>query len=246
MLRASEEVGMLRANEEVGMVRTTARATISGTRKTHARDPSGVFGNLLVAALLLVQPAAAASRAGELAGDLEGSTAIRQAAHKQADSSERWKGVMELPGMQMDFTVTFTPDSEGGYSATIDILAQGVSGLVLVDVVYTGVEIRFTIAQAPPSGASLHRDPRRQHGQRRAGAGRSEVCHQDGAHGGRGGRCGRQPPAASPTTLSVRRARGGVLEPRRQHTPRRHVDDSRRFRPTPGGPSHLGLRRPRS
>ncbi|MFQ5743539.1 MAG: alpha/beta hydrolase family protein [Acidobacteriota bacterium] len=71
-----------------------------------------------------------------------------------SSKGERWKGVMELPGMKMEFAVTFQRQVEGeGYAATIDIPAQGVSGLALVGVVYTDEQIGFTIQQAPPSGA---------------------------------------------------------------------------------------------
>ena len=67
-----------------------------------------------------------------------------------AQSEEiRWKGL--LAG-QLEFFVTFTP-AAGGYTATIDIPAQGLSGGALTDVVYTDEEIAFTLPIAPPSGA---------------------------------------------------------------------------------------------
>ena len=61
----------------------------------------------------------------------------------------RWKGL--LAG-RLEFFVTFTP-ADGGYTATIDIPAQGLSGGELTDVVHTDEEIAFRLPIAPPSGA---------------------------------------------------------------------------------------------
>ena len=69
-----------------------------------------------------------------------------------AQSEEiRWRG--SLGGLE--FFVTFTPAAGGsGYTATMDIPAQGLSGGALTDVVYADTEIAFTLLIAPPSGAT--------------------------------------------------------------------------------------------
>jgi hypothetical protein len=62
----------------------------------------------------------------------------------------RWRGVI---AGALEFVVTFSPVAGGGYTARLDIPAQGLSGGALTDVVYTATEIAFTLPIAPPSGA---------------------------------------------------------------------------------------------
>lgn len=69
----------------------------------------------------------------------------------EACREERWRGVMELPGVEMEFVVAFA-GADGG--ATVDIPAQGVAGLALAEVSCAGGALRFTIAEAPPDGAA--------------------------------------------------------------------------------------------
>lgn len=71
---------------------------------------------------------------------------------QEAAGEVSWSGVI---AGAIQFFVTFTPTDEGpGYSATLDIPAQSLSGAQLTDVVYTDTEIAFTLAIAPPSGAT--------------------------------------------------------------------------------------------
>lgn len=67
---------------------------------------------------------------------------------------QRWRGVANLPGVDLEFMVTFTPaPAESGWTAVIDIPLQGVSGMPLKDVVL-GDNVNFTIQvdsdPAPP------------------------------------------------------------------------------------------------
>ncbi len=65
---------------------------------------------------------------------------------------QRWKGVTNLPGMDLEFMVTFSPGpTPTGWTGTVDIPLQGVKGMVLTDV-SVGNEILFTI-QAKTPGA---------------------------------------------------------------------------------------------
>jgi pimeloyl-ACP methyl ester carboxylesterase len=96
---------------------------------------SPLFVLSLVVALTTV-PAVPAAAAGlqEVAGEVS------------------WSGV--VAGV-IEFFVTFTPTAGGsGYTATLDIPAQGLSGAQLTDIVYTATEIAFTLPIAPPSGAT--------------------------------------------------------------------------------------------
>lgn len=71
---------------------------------------------------------------------------------QEAAGEVSWSGVI---AGAIEFFVTFTPTDDGsGYSATLDIPAQGLSGAPLTGVVYTDTEIAFTLAIAPPSGAT--------------------------------------------------------------------------------------------
>lgn len=63
----------------------------------------------------------------------------------------RWQGSVAGLG----FIVTFTPEEDGlGYTATLDIPAQRLSGAQLTNVVYSDTEIAFTLPIAPPNGAT--------------------------------------------------------------------------------------------
>ncbi|TVQ33352.1 MAG: alpha/beta hydrolase [Phycisphaeraceae bacterium] len=65
-------------------------------------------------------------------------------------AAERWAGVIELPGLELEFSVTFTDD--GG--ASIDIPLQGVAGLALEDVAREPERLAFTLApQGSPAVA---------------------------------------------------------------------------------------------
>lgn len=66
-------------------------------------------------------------------------------------AEESWSGSLESG---LEFYVTFVRVADGGYEATLDIPAQGLSGYELSDVVYTDTEIAFTLPIAPPDGAT--------------------------------------------------------------------------------------------
>lgn len=64
---------------------------------------------------------------------------------------ERFKGVIDLPGLELELVVSFTPNAgAGGYTATIDIPLQGVAGAALADVTFNAEKIGFTFK---PAGA---------------------------------------------------------------------------------------------
>jgi len=77
---------------------------------------------------------------------------VGAAGQQEAEGGVSWSGVI---AGAIQFFVTFTPAADGvGYTATLDIPAQGLNGAVLADVVYTDKEIAFTLEIAPPSGAT--------------------------------------------------------------------------------------------
>ena len=59
------------------------------------------------------------------------------------NESQRWLGVVELPGQKLDIAVIIA-QVEGGYEGTLDIPAQGLSAGKLRDVSREGDELRFT------------------------------------------------------------------------------------------------------
>ncbi|GAB5496531.1 MAG: alpha/beta fold hydrolase [Phycisphaerales bacterium] len=61
------------------------------------------------------------------------------------ESSQRWIGVVELPGQAIDFAVTLNRAADA-YTGTLDIPAQGLSEGELRDIVYEEGELRFTFA----------------------------------------------------------------------------------------------------
>ncbi|MGD8818031.1 MAG: hypothetical protein PVJ51_12670, partial [Acidobacteriota bacterium] len=69
---------------------------------------------------------------------------------QQGGGEESWSGLI---AGSLEFYVTFTPAPGGGYTATLDIPAQGLDGYPVSDVVYTDTEISFSLPIAPPSGA---------------------------------------------------------------------------------------------
>jgi hypothetical protein len=76
---------------------------------------------------------------------------LTPAAARQVAAEESWRGVLEIG---LEFFVTFTPAPGGGYTATLDIPAQGLSEYPVTEVVYTATEIAFTLPIAPPGGAT--------------------------------------------------------------------------------------------
>ncbi len=78
-----------------------------------------------------------------------------------AGQTQWWKAVVEIPGMPLEYVVTFRADPRqaGAFSATMDIPAQGAVGVPLIDVVLTDADIAFTIG--PPANAvhTLTRNP---------------------------------------------------------------------------------------
>lgn len=63
--------------------------------------------------------------------------------------TDHWQGTISLPGATLEFMVRFTPDPEapGGWTAVLDIPAQGVQNAPMSAVVYTATELAFTFAQ---------------------------------------------------------------------------------------------------
>lgn len=72
--------------------------------------------------------------------------------------AQRWKGVIELPGMKLEFTVRLTHAGEAGQAAgTMDIPMQGLSGAELSDVEVTPEAVTFTLAlPSMPANAHAH------------------------------------------------------------------------------------------
>jgi len=73
---------------------------------------------------------------------------------KIKNEKQRWEGVAKLPGVDLEFMVTFSPaPTETGWSGVVDIPLQGVKDLALKNVAL-GDEINFTIhldtVTAPP------------------------------------------------------------------------------------------------
>ncbi|MEM7244085.1 MAG: hypothetical protein AAF533_02010, partial [Acidobacteriota bacterium] len=63
-----------------------------------------------------------------------------------ASAAERWSGTMQLPGGQaLDFSVTLE-SGDDGWIGSIDIPAQGASGLGLSNITRTGTGLSFEIA----------------------------------------------------------------------------------------------------
>jgi len=56
-----------------------------------------------------------------------------------------WEGALDLAGAKLEFTVTFSRDANAQISGTIDIPAQGASGIRLGDIKIEGSKISFII-----------------------------------------------------------------------------------------------------
>jgi len=61
----------------------------------------------------------------------------------RADVAGTWSGALEIPGQPLKFTVTLTADGKG----TIDIPAQGASGLALDNIKVSGTDVSFAITK---------------------------------------------------------------------------------------------------
>lgn len=72
--------------------------------------------------------------------------------------AQRWKGVIELPGMKLEFSVRLSPAGEAGEaSGTMDIPMQGLSGAELSEVEMTPEALAFTLAlPSMPANAHAH------------------------------------------------------------------------------------------
>lgn len=67
----------------------------------------------------------------------------------RALGAEHWSGASTFTGGDLAFAVTFR-NRDGRWEATLDIPAQGVSGVQLDDVLYSEDEIRFTLRNPGP------------------------------------------------------------------------------------------------
>lgn len=64
-------------------------------------------------------------------------------------ATQRWKGIIEVPGAKIDFGVTLMPGEDGKpATGTIDIPVQNVNAMALSDVVVTAAELKFTLKVA--------------------------------------------------------------------------------------------------
>ena len=66
-----------------------------------------------------------------------------------------WEGALDLAGVKLEFTITFSRDEGAPISGTIDIPAQGAAGIRLGNIKVEGSKISFTIddpgAQGTPT-----------------------------------------------------------------------------------------------
>lgn len=84
--------------------------------------------------------------AGLAARQAEPAPPQRTPAPPSATEPQRWVGQVELPGMQLDFSVTFTPlPDASGHAGTLDIPLQGLSAGPLSRVVVSPESIAFTL-----------------------------------------------------------------------------------------------------
>jgi hypothetical protein len=60
-----------------------------------------------------------------------------------------WAGKISIAGIELDFTLHFTLNSEKAIIGTIDVPAQGAAGISLADIKIEAKTISFTIAGAP-------------------------------------------------------------------------------------------------
>ncbi len=109
---------------------------------------------------------AAAAHAGPMAPGVPAAASAATAAGALAAQGEAqtWKGVATLPGLELDFVVTLTPDDAalGGWRGTIDIPLQGLSkgALSAIAIDETSISFDFAPPGAPASAAfRLTRDP---------------------------------------------------------------------------------------
>ncbi len=71
----------------------------------------------------------------------------------QAGPEGSWSGRVTIPNLPagLDVRLTFTASADGAVVGTIDIPAQGATGIPLAGVAYDHPEIRFEIPSAPPA-----------------------------------------------------------------------------------------------
>lgn len=69
-------------------------------------------------------------------------------AAQAADPAGSWSGAIELPGTELGIAVVLAP-TEDGWSGTIDIPVQGLSGFALSGVAVGGGRVRFAMAGIP-------------------------------------------------------------------------------------------------
>ncbi len=70
------------------------------------------------------------------------------AAQEPTGAAGTWRGAIAVPGMPLDVVVTLAA-ADGAWSGTIDIPAQGATGLPLGGVTVAGESVTFTIAGVP-------------------------------------------------------------------------------------------------
>ncbi len=70
------------------------------------------------------------------------------ASQTERDVRGRWEGTILIPGQPLVVKIDLEPN-EDSWSGTIDIPAQGASGLPLVDVTVNGDDLQFTIQDVP-------------------------------------------------------------------------------------------------
>jgi pimeloyl-ACP methyl ester carboxylesterase len=63
-----------------------------------------------------------------------------------ADGDEKiWSGIISIPGVEFDFSVTLIPADDGSYSGTLDIPMQGITGAAIGEIVVTETTLDFTL-----------------------------------------------------------------------------------------------------
>lgn len=76
-------------------------------------------------------------------------TALPAAAQEAASPGGHWQGAIVLPNGKLEVAVDLMRGAEGGWTGYLDITAQGLNDLALVDIAVEGTAVAFGIAGLP-------------------------------------------------------------------------------------------------
>jgi len=119
--------------------------------------------NAVVLTLLCLVPAGGASASPDRAETQP------SAATPSDDPVQRWKGLIEMGPLKVEFVATFKPEPAGGVSGTIDIPMQGVVAAPLQQITLSEREVRFTFKPMGAPFEALFVADRHDDGDRAAG-----------------------------------------------------------------------------